>query len=156
MPTKTYTPLANITLGAATASVVFSSIPATYRDLILVVVPLRASTNNTALRINGSSASEYTSVRMYGDSGGASSDTTSDTSLDIGGSATNYLSITQIMDYSATDKHKTILSRQGLGSTYTLALAGRWASTAAINSVQVFSGANWDSGSTFNLYGVIA
>jgi hypothetical protein len=156
MPTPTYTPLATVTLGSSAASVTFSSIPATYRDLILVIVPIRASSNTTSLRLNGSSASEYSIVRMFGDSGGATSDLSSSTLFDIGNSATNYMSITQIMDYPATDKHKTILSRQGLGSTYTLALAGRWANTAAVTSVGVSSGANWDSGSTFSLYAVIS
>ena len=36
MPTPTYTPLATVTLGTSAASVTFSSIPATYRDLILI------------------------------------------------------------------------------------------------------------------------
>jgi hypothetical protein len=36
MPTSTYVALATTTLGATAASVTFSSIPATYRDLLLV------------------------------------------------------------------------------------------------------------------------
>ena len=150
-----YIPLATVTLGSSALSVTFSNIPATYRDLILVVQTIRASSNTTILRFNGSSATEYNAQRMYGDSSGAASDSVaSQTSLDLGNSATNYISTTQIMDYRATDKHKTILSRQGRDSTYTLALAGRWANTNAITSVAVSSGANWNSGSTFNLYGI--
>jgi hypothetical protein len=56
MPTPTYTPLATVTLGTTAASVTFSSIPATYRDLIFVLSGLGGSANIT-LRYNGDSGS---------------------------------------------------------------------------------------------------
>jgi hypothetical protein len=71
--------------------------------------------------------------------------------------------VVQIMDYSANDKHKSILSRMNhLGSTDTAtnASASRWANTAVVTSVTIFSGTGYTqpfaSGSTFSLFGVAA
>jgi hypothetical protein len=61
------------------------------------------------------------------------------------------------MDYSATDKHKTILSRANVAGTFTMALAGRWANTSAINQVSIFrTGQTFSSGSVLSLYGIAA
>jgi hypothetical protein len=94
---------------------------------------------------------------MYGNGSSASSDNGSDTGFAIAtGSATSgQTSIIQIMDYSATDKHKTVLIRNGLASTFVNASANRWANTAAITTVS-FQVGTYGAGSTFNLYGVIA
>lgn len=66
-----------------------------------------------------------------------------------------------IMDYSATDKHKTTLIRngkQGGSNDGVEAIAGRWANTAAITSLEIFSitggGITFSAGSTFALYGI--
>jgi hypothetical protein len=144
-----------VTLGSSAASVTFSSIPATYRDLILVCEYTNAS--NPLLRFNSDTGSNYSYVRMYGNGSSASSDNGSDTGFAIAtGSATSgQTSIIQIMDYSATDKHKTVLIRNGLASTFVNASANRWANTAAITTVS-FQVGTYGAGSTFNLYGVIA
>jgi len=61
------------------------------------------------------------------------------------------------MDYSQTDKHKTILMRTNRASTGTSMIAGRWAQTTAITSIVVApDGGTFASGSTFALYGVAA
>jgi hypothetical protein len=94
---------------------------------------------------------------MFGDGSSAGSDSASASTIDLGTSATGYNSITQLMDYSATDKHKTLLIRQNLASAYTLALAGRWANTAAINTVQLYTtAAAFETGTTASLYGIVA
>ena len=66
------------------------------------------------------------------------------------------------MDYSATDKHKSILCRvnnatDNTGNTYQGAsmIAGRYASTAAITSVLVDAG-TLNVGTKAYLYGVAA
>ena len=70
------------------------------------------------------------------------------------------MSIAQIMDYSATDKHKTVLVRgnydQPSVGRFVEAQASRWANTAAINSIAVSSTSNLGVGSRIDLYGVIA
>jgi len=61
------------------------------------------------------------------------------------------------MDYSATDKHKTMLTRHNLDTSGTNAFAHRWASTSAITSITFTAAtANFVSGSSFALYGVAA
>jgi hypothetical protein len=166
MPTPTYTPLANVTLGTAIGTVTFSSIPATYRDLILVMnhkVNTSATSDNWFMRFNSDTGANYSFVRMYGNgssafSGSGTSRTYIDNFLDPTGSFTN--NVFQIMDYSATDKHKTVLARENLASEQVIAKAHRWASTSAITSISLTgpdSGTDLFSvGSTFSLYGVIA
>jgi hypothetical protein len=165
LPTPTYTPLANVTLGSSAASVTFSSIPATYRDLILVITAKKASATSTnlATRLNGDTGSNYSQQFMTAIAGSTPSDAFTATSaqLDIyigvpQDEYNNY--IVQFMDYSATDKHKTILRRTNQASAMTEAAAHRWANTAAINTILLYLNASvsFAAGSTFNLYGVIA
>jgi hypothetical protein len=61
----------------------------------------------------------------------------------------------QIMDYSATDKHKTILGRGNADGAYTIATANRWANTSAVTSVTLYAaGDAWASGTTVSIYGI--
>jgi hypothetical protein len=61
------------------------------------------------------------------------------------------------MDYSATDKHKTVISRASNAVNATEAVVNRWASTAAVNSVSIRTDANsWAVGTTVAIYGVVA
>jgi hypothetical protein len=71
--------------------------------------------------------------------------------------ASRFMMIAQIMDYSATDKHKTVISR-GNGPDFEISgTAARWPSTSAITSVAARAGAStFAAGSTLSLYGVIA
>jgi hypothetical protein len=164
MPTPTYTPLATVTLGTTAASVTFSSIPATYRDLILVSNIINSGSAVVVdYRLNGDTGSNYNYVRMYGPTG---SDSASSSAASLGGftigtnSAIPSSLITSFMDYSATDKHKTFLTRindLGFSPGYVGAISSRWANTAAVTSLTIVSSLNtYAAGSTFNLYGVIA
>ena len=58
--TATYKKIATTTLGSAQADITFSTIPATYTDLVIVYT-LKAATGSSDiyLRFNGSSASDY-------------------------------------------------------------------------------------------------
>lgn len=155
MPSATYTPLANITLGSSAASVTFSSISQAYRDLVLVCAGTSASNSNWQLRLNSDTAN-YSTVYMLGAGSGSGSSGT-DTLLLGGGIGTSLSQSTfQIMDYSATDKHKTVLNRTDKVDDATYAWANRWASTSAVTSVLVrcANGANFSTGSTFALYGI--
>ena len=162
MPTPTYDLIASNVLGTATATVTFSSIPATYRDLILVTTPISASgTQYPTFRINGDTGSNYSWVVMSGTGSAAQSFTSSGTSANSTqnagvGTSAGFIGIYQFLDYSATDKHKTILYRSnnpniGAGTD---AFAARWANTAAINSIAFTASANYAIGSTFYLYGI--
>ena len=159
MPTNTYTPIASVTLSATASEVVFSGLPQTFRDLIVVY----SGSNTTGLaglrvRFNGDSSSIYSTVNMNGESSGATSSAQTETSANIGVSSTGQSStIIQIMDY-ATDKHKTILGRGNtLATSFVRATAGRWANTSAVTSVTLSTFAyDFNSGSTFTIFGVIA
>jgi hypothetical protein len=160
MPTATYTPLATVTLGTAAASVTFSSIPATYRDLILVMNGSPSTGSYAFLRFNGDTGSNYNYVFMYGDgSGTASSLFSNQTQGYIGNidATVRTTFIAQVMDFSATDKHKTFLSRNGQADGLVIATAGRWANTSAVTSMSVnINSGTFAIGHTFSLYGVIA
>ena len=160
MPTPTYTALATITLGSAAATVTFGSIPATYRDLILVANATTVATGgrNFRVRFNNDSGSNYSNVYMFGN--GTSAISAASTSTAAGQSIIDNNpgnNIIQIMDYSATDKHKTVLSRGNVAGIAVDARASRWANTAAITSITCSPDSNnWVSGSTFSLYGIVA
>ena len=163
MPTPTYTPLATVTLGSSAATVTFSNIPATYRDLVLVGSVQTASTTDSTFRVNGDSGDNYNSVVMWGNGSTANSaqNTNAPYSFWAYSNSTSFAAaVIQFMDYSATDKHKTMLVRNGTAADLTGARAVRWASTSAITSITLFGGisggTNLQTGSTFSLYGVIA
>ena len=161
MPTPTYVPLANITLGSSAATVTFSSISGAYRDLVLVATHRNTTTaTSVRLRYNGDSGSNYTTVWMGGTGSGTFSGTFSGDATIITDSNTgnDSISITHILDYSATDKHKTQLSRGSGAGINAIAFAGRWANTAAITSIVASypGGGSFTSGSTFALYGIVA
>lgn len=157
MPTQTYIPLANLTLSASASEVTFTSISQAYRDLVLVCSMANTVGNGALMmRINNDTAANYSWIRMYGDGSTASSSTGSSNSATIGNFGTN-LSNSQlsIMDYSATDKHKSMLSRTNDSAYIVSAYAARWASTSAVTSFNVFPGGNaFASGSSFALYGI--
>ena len=160
MPTPTYTALANITLGSSASSVTFSSIPATYRDLVLVIAGNATLQTNPTIQLNGDTGSNYSNVWMGG-SGSAASSGSNSSNYNFAGaiSTSESNNILQIMDYAATDKHKTTLVR-GNAANSTLgeaasAWAGRWANTAAVTSVRFFlSSGTMNSGTTLALYGI--
>jgi len=160
MPTQTYRPLATVTLGSSASSVTFSNIPATYRDLILVSNGKSGTGTEVSLLLRPNNDSGNGSrVLMQGD--GSSTLSIADSAGIFGGflpssSSSNAVDIVNIMDYSATDKHKTIL-RRGDAPAFTSAHAFRWASTSAItNIVLIVTTQSIGAGSTFSLYGVIA
>jgi hypothetical protein len=158
MPTPTYTALATVTLGASAASVTFSSIPATYRDLVLVANYFGTSNSYTSIRVNGLTTGIYNRVVMYTPTLSAS--VANATSMDSGEVSTSArtFDIYHFMDYSATDKHKSMLFRTNDSNTAVLsAQAGRIATTDAITSILIFpNSGSYAATSTFSLYGVIA
>lgn len=158
--TATYDLIASNVLGSTTTTVTFSSIPATYRDLILVAEVLGSGGNaGTRIQFNGDTGSNYPQVEMSGNGTTASSGapTLAYINGQTGTTTARGLTILQVMDYSATDKHKTSLSRYGRADSATAAGASRWANTAAINQITIFAPVNtYAIGSTFYLYGIVS
>jgi hypothetical protein len=143
--------------------VTFSSIPATYRDLILIGnVKASATVDNMNMRLNGDTGSNYSYVIMRGN--GSSTFSSSEASqtfmrMDLFPSGVtttgnaNY--IVQVMDYAQTDKHKTVLNRHNDAAQLVGAIAGRYAITTAVSSVSFFiNSTTFAAGTTFQLFGV--
>jgi hypothetical protein len=160
-----YTALANVTLGSSAASVTFSSINSGYRDLVLIIQGSSLSGNFVPkLQFNNDTGANYNDVYMTGNgSSAASSSNSSDTALRLYQNAfytstTLAQTICNILDYSATDKHKSTLTRNNNASQATETFAGRWANTAAISTIKLFSpnATSLAAGSTVALYGVSA
>lgn len=159
-----YRAIASQTLTSSASSVTFSSIPGTFRDLVLVCLA-GTSTNAFAvprIRINSDTGTNYPFVRMSGNGSSATSGFGTDPYISVQpiGNMTTALDtqfIVQFMDYSVTDKHKSVLIRTDRAADGTSAQASRWANTSAVTALEIFpAGANWQVGSTFSLYGISA
>lgn len=167
MPTATYIALANLTLSSNDAEVTFSSIPATYRDLVLVLDVSHTSNvadYNLHMRFNSDTGNNYSNVYMYGLGSGSGESTSSTNTFAIVGQVAKedrgYTApnIIQIQDYSATDKHKTVLARGNSAAYMVWASASRWANTSAVTSLTltINTGPSFEAGSTFALYGIVS
>ena len=161
-----YIALATTTLGSAASSVTFSSIPTSVsgvalRDLVLVIAANYTSGDgNVQLRLNGDTGANYTNIYMLGGgSGSGVSGAVTQPWIYGGGMNTSQGNgqIFQLMDFSATNKHKTVLNRTSEVGGAVYAWAGRWASTSAVNTIRIVGqdgGRSFAIGSTFSLYGI--
>ena len=152
MATPTYDLLDSTTLGTAAASVTFSGISGSYGDLILVVSGTGAGPINAGLNGDTTTAN-YTRVGMFGTGSSAGSYSGTDRRISQLDATVQSHTITQIMDYSATDKHKTIFMKVNTDDVVTFQ-ATRWANTSAITSIELTGTNNFDAGCTLYLYGV--
>lgn len=157
-------------LGTAAATVTFSSIPSTYKDLILrlSVRNDRAVTDGTLrLTINGLSTSIYSWTYLQGNGSAASSARSSATTSlsDIpleGSSATsNTFSSVEIYIPSYTASQNKPVGIFGASETNATAIeikanAGLIASTAAVSSIELSNTSTFQfvTGSSFYLYGL--
>lgn len=156
MPTATYIPLATITLSSAASGVTFASIPSTYKDLVVVFRGSPTSGNFIRFIFNSdTTATNYFEVAMSSYNNGFSAANNNNRFAYAWGGQDSFRA--QIMDYSATDKHKSVLVRNGNAANDDVARAGRWANTNAINSVRVeIESTTFASGCVFSLYGIAA
>ena len=158
MALQSMTALASITLQEASASVSLSGIPQNYRDLVLSVTGSVTIAGNVILRLNGDSGSNYSFVYMFGSGTSAVSGSGAVAGIYGGGfNSSVSSSVFNLIDYSATNKHKTVLNRTDTANDATYAWANRWANTVAVNSINVLPvSGNLVAGTIINLYGRIA
>lgn len=167
MATNTYVELDKKTTTTSVASVEFTGVSAAYTDLVLVMeYSLSAANDSVFMRFNSDSTTNYSDTVMTGNGSTAASyrDTSSSNGIRISatnsaqGSGTRQTSIVQIMNYANTTTYKTVLDRySSVGGTEVY--AGLWRKTPeAINTITLrFAGsANFETGSTFSLYGIAA
>jgi hypothetical protein len=156
---STYTPIATYTVsGTSTSTYTFSSIPATYTDLILIGNLGTSANANIYLRFNSDTGTNYSDTEIYGTGSAAASDrSTNQTYVYTGYNAsTDRLMIkVDVMNYSNTTTYKTALIRNGGSADNVRARVDLWRSTSAINSLTVFpSSGNFADGSVFTIYGI--
>ena len=169
---NTYTLISSNTLSASAASVTFSSIPATYTDLVLRISARStrvATSNNLDLRINADSSALYSYTYLYGaGTTAASARSSADVSVFIStmnaaNSTANTFTSAEIYIPSYTVSQNKPLGSFGAFENNSATVneidsnAHLYRSTAAITSLTFYSGLgsfNFDIGSSFYLYGI--
>jgi len=163
-------PIAYATASGSSSSIIFSSIPQVYQDLMLVCYS-RSAQAVTQPQFYCFENSDFTTLRsntiLYGNGTSAiSARNTGSTAIPsgwtAGASATSGIfGSTEVywLNYSNTSTYKTSLSRSAgdlNGSGITSLQVKLWPSTSAITSILISNDANnnWSTGSTFALYGV--
>ena len=168
--TTAYESIATVTVGTATNTITFSSIPNTYSHL-----QIRGITRDTAssygynvyMRLNSDSGSNYTYHGLQGNGSsasafGSSSATTQfplATSTGSANSSGDFSGVLcDILDYANTNKykvHRTLNGYDDNGSGYITLQSGVWLNTAAISTITLLStGANFAVNTQYALYGV--
>ena len=156
--------ISTTTLSVAASSVTFSSIPATYTHLQIRYIARATVDDNTSVRFNGDTASNYSNHYLYGQGASVASAAilSSFFYIDIltASSTTYNAAIVDILDYANTNKYKTARAIAGIdlnGSGNVWLASGNWRNTAAITSITLFlSNGNYQQYSSFALYGVKA
>ena len=164
---STYTPIATITASGSVSDVEFTGISGSYTDLLIVCQGRTANAvSEQALQVylnnDFTGLGSFTELRGDGSSA-TSSRTTSTSGIRVGyfagaSAASGVLgqSNFSVMNYSNTTTFKTLIARGGVASSSTTAAVGLFRSTSAITRVGIatFGAGNFDTGSTFTLYGV--
>ena len=162
------------TLSTATASVTFSSIPATYKHLQIrminrVVGNSSSNTNsNVLMRFNSDTASNYTRHLLYDQAGIGAAGAANTTSI-FASAAPNSTNtsgifgaeIVDILDYANTNKFKTTRTlggydNNGVAGNRLTFESGVWRDTSAITTILIYpdNSETWAQYSSFALYGI--
>ena len=160
----TYEPIATTTLGSAAANFTFSSIPATYTDLRLIIVPVKSSGNLAPrVRLNADTGTNYSYTNVWGDGATAYSNRgTNQDSIYLHydtypvGSNLGFGTV-DIFSYAGST-FKTVLTTQSSdknGSGSVARFVNLWRSTSAVTSITVFEDfGSFNAGTTATLYGI--
>lgn len=158
---STYTKISSTTLGSNQADVTFSSIPATYTDLVLVIGSAASGADYSHFQVNGDTGSNYSVLDLVGNGTSGYSDAVSTTALTYSGYVTTSsgIIIMNFQNYANATTYKSVLSRTATNSGEPVRYAANvWRNTNAITSIKVYNGGskNWSSGGVFTLYGIAA
>ena len=159
---STYTPIATTTLGSAQATVSFNSFSG-YTDIYAVCAPIFGSTSNFQMTFNSDTGTNYSNTLLEGNGTTAISARQSNQTRIVAGyngtsASDRAIFNISLMNYANTSTYKTALIRMSNAGSETIAQVGLWRSTSAITSIQfaMQNGDNFQSGSTFTLYGIAA
>lgn len=154
----------------SSGTITFSSIPATYKHLQIRYIGRNSATGATLatlrMRVNGY-ASNYPLHKLSGDGASASAyGTTAEVYIqdnmlmptNSAGASIYGAGIIDILDYSDTNKYKTVRALSGVdlnGSGQICLGSGLYQQTTAISSITLeANGVNWLTNSSFALYGI--
>ena len=162
----TYEKIASTTLGSTALSFTFSSIPATYTDLRIVMISiLQTSLCIPGIRFNGLTTNIMSQTDLYGDNTTAGSGTNTPTSRVLFSVAAQTTSdpaffTCDILNYTGS-RFKTFLingSMDRSGAGYVVSTVGIWRDTSAITSATILDAFNngFAAGTTATLYGIKA
>lgn len=164
---KNFELIASTTLGSSAATINFSSIPATFTDLVLVYAgrtDRAATVDGVAITFNGSTTG-YSERVLYGTGSSVASET--DTAYPYGYSTSNtatantFGSMTFYMPNYAGSTNKSIsidcVGENNATQTFQSLTAGLWSNTSAIISLalQPKYGSNFMTNSSAYLYGIL-
>ena len=146
-----------------TSSVVFSSIPSTYKHLQIRVVAAQSAGGVLRLRFNGDSGSNYNSHWLYTNGSAVSSSQSSVVPTGINTAFTpaanaQGVAVIDILDYTNTNKYTTTRSIDGSDNNSVTAIelsSGVWLNTVEVSSITFTSqNGTFNAGSVFALYGI--
>ena len=155
--TATYEKIATTTVTGGSL-ISFTSIPATYTDLVVISNGGLANNGGYAVEFNGDTASNYSRTFLKGNGSTASSGRGSNEyPLYVSSDGANQTNIWNIMNYSNTTTYKSFLTRGSGAAANAIVFACLWRSTSAINRVDITcSGTTFTSGFTATIYGIKA
>jgi hypothetical protein len=149
---------------SGTNTVTFSSIPGTYKHLQIRVAVNATGGGTLGLRFNGNTGSNYSWHAIQ------AATTTADRTFVTSATSINVVSINEVsnqfgvgvievMDYATTTKNKAIRRISGQNSNGTnqglISIgSGMLMNTGAVTSLTLFATNNFNSGTTFALYGI--
>jgi hypothetical protein len=166
---NTYTLIASNTLTTTTASITFSSIPATYTDLLIKLSARNATNTETtgAVYFNSDTTNaNYSARRLLGDGSSASSANTAnpyffyiDTTAETASTFSNCeIYIPNYTGSTAKSVSAESVTENNATAALAVMVAGSWTGTAAITTIQLkpytAGGGNFAQYSTFYLYGI--
>jgi len=163
-PGKDFDSIATAVGTGSSATVTFSSIPATYRHLQIRVFGLSTG-GQLMFRANGTTTGYPYSHYLNGSGTAASAGSSQASGAQIPvanvttGFSTTYptVAVIDVLDYADTNKFKTVRSLGGNdtnGGGNVFLMSGFFQSTSAINSVTLFTDANFATTTQIALYGV--
>lgn len=167
----TYSPITTTTLNSTTSSVTFSSLPATFNDLVIIGQGKANAPTSTLIdvgvRFNGDTSSNYSTVKVFSLSYSSSTQTTAINSVRaetyMDASATNNALGSgfkiDLFDYNTTYSYKNYLNRAACmtqADRGVFVTASTWKDTAAITSITIYAdgGSGFYAGTYFALYGI--
>jgi len=168
--TNSYESIATTTLGSASSTITFSSIPSTFKHLQLRILARSSRSQNSGyavIQFNSDTGANYSRHSLQGDGASAIGDGSASVSyptlLLFPGALRSAnifgVGVLDVLDYTNTNKNTTLRVLDGYdsnGAGLIELASGAWYNTNAITSITIteFNGQNFTANSQFALYGI--